>query len=207
MPKPEDSLSALFQSLGLDDTKFQATTNAAAQEAERRWPLFKAVSSKRPESAPTSSAQERPTWSSQDKPGGGECNPTLSMSDLSGEQDKRLSKISEQPLAGAAESMAPIAQEKPLGEPPCSNQDLSQEEAAANTHRSLLAAPAGVQNVEVDDAGLFEKIAAEPMVPNVAEAGHTDEPLVSVFSRLQGKGRIVNKPAERQSSFLGRLGK
>lgn len=209
MPKPEDSLSALFQSLGLDDTKFQATTNAAAQEAERRWPLFKAVSSKRPESTPALSAQERPTWSSQDKSEVGACKPPLSMPDLSREQDTSLSKISEPPLAGAAASTAPIAQESLLSAPPGSDQDFSQEEATAKTHSSLFAAPAVVQNVEVGGSGLFEKIVAELATaePDLSAAGHADEPLVSVFSRLQGKGRVVSKPAERLSSFLGRLGK
>lgn len=211
MPKPEDKLSALFQSLGLDDTKFQATTKAAAQEVEQRWPLFKAVSPQTPKSAPALSAQERQIWSSQEKPEAGAREPGLSMPGLSTELAQSLSQIFERTSAQAAEPTAPKAQEEPLSEPPNDARDFSQE-ATSNTLSSLFArSPEVVQSVEEASSvlGLFEKIVAGPMAArrDLSGAVHADEPLVSVFSRLQGKEKIVIKPAQRQSSFLGRLGK
>ncbi len=94
MSKSADDLSALFRSLGPDDSSFQATETAAAREAAQRWPLFQAVSPRKSETTPTLSAQERQRWSHQEQHEGGERKPALSLPGLSDKMARSLSKMS-----------------------------------------------------------------------------------------------------------------
>lgn len=211
MPKPGDTLPTLFRSLGPDDANFQATMDAAAQEAEQRWPLFRAVSPKKPELTPTLSAQERMHWSSLEKPSVGESRPALSLPGLSDKLAMSLGKLSAQTSAEVARLTSQRSPEKQSSEPQHSTQTPSQK-APADCRSSLFPRQQAVdQKVEVkaDILGLFNKIAAKPVVskPDLPGAARSDDSLANIFSRLEPKETVVSKPAERRSSFLDRLGR
>lgn len=212
MPHPGDDLSALFRSLGPDDANFQATTNAAAQEAEQRWPLFKAVSPRKPEATPALTAQEKQRWSSQEKAETGERKPALTLPGLSDKLARSLSKMSGRTMPGAPKPVARTAPHQRLTEPPqtaCqSTQETPSEKRGSPFSRSSPAVPSAV--LERDGVlGLFQKKLEEPVAVHrdMSGSARADDSLASVFSRLEGKNDVVNKSADRRSSFLSRLGK
>ena len=211
MPKPEDTLPTLFRSLGPDDANFQATMDASAQEAEQRWPLFRAVAPKKSELTPALSPQERMHWSSPERPSVGECRPALSLPGLSDKLAISLGKLSAQTSAEVARLTTQRSPEEQPSEAQHSAQTSSQK-SPADYRSSLFPRPQAVdQKVEVkaDILGLFNKIAAKPVVskPDLPRAARSDDSLANIFNRLEPKETVVSKPAERRSSFLDRLGK
>lgn len=206
MSESRDNLSALFRSLEPDDTNFQATTNAFAQEAEERWPLFKAVSPKIPEPTPALSAQERQRWSNLEKPEVGVHKPALSLPEFSEKLEMSLSKISEQPTAKAAQPVTRISKESPPSESSHNQRDFSQQ-TTSNTRNPLFSrSTAVVRSSEAE--GVFPQILAEATATknDLSGAAHADTSLTSVFSRIQGKEKATSNSVERLSSFFGRLG-
>lgn len=211
MPKPADDLSALFRSLGPDDSSFKATETAAAREAAQRWPLFQAVSPRKPDATPQLSAQERQRWSHQEQPEGAERKPSLSLPGLSDKMARSLGKMSgrttdapmQNPARRAEPDTPPVAQ-RSLRSPP---QMTTMESRSALFSTS----PQASQNLESQGSGLglFGSTAGGFMASRLSasEATHADDSLAGVFSRLEEKPQVIDKPSDKKSSFLSRLGK
>jgi len=211
MANPVDDLSALFRSLGPDDSSFQATETTAAREAAQRWPLFQAVSPRKPETTPKLSAQERQRWSHQEQHEGGERKPALSLPGLSDKMARSLGKMSgrttDAPMQNPARRAEPDT-------PPVAPRSLrSTPQMTTMESRSALfsATPQASQDLETHGSGLglFGSVAGGSLAPSRAgsEATHADDSLAGVFSRLEEKPKTTNKPDEKKSSFLSRLGK
>ena len=212
MPKPADDLSALFRSLGPDDSSFQATETAAAREAAQRWPLFQAVSPRKPETTPTLSAQERQRWSHQEQHEGGERKPALSLPGLSDKMARSLGKMSGRtanpPMQNRDRRTEPDA---PQVAPPRSSRSVPQMTTIESRSALFSAPPQASQNLETPGSGLglFGSTAGGSMAPSlsVSEAPHADDSLASVFSRIEAKPQTLNKLVDKKYSFLNRLGK
>lgn len=58
-----DKLSPLFKSLRPDESHLQTAAAVAVQEAEQRWPLFRAIAPTRPVTTPELTGEERGHWS------------------------------------------------------------------------------------------------------------------------------------------------
>lgn len=209
MAKLGDDPSTLFRSLRPDNANFQASTTAAAREAEQRWPLFKAVSPKKPQPTPALSAQERQRWSSQDRPDVSERKPALSLPGVSTKLAQGLSKMSGR--AAAERPTVRAEREKSSSEVMRSAPKFPQEIPTENrssifSRVSALGADEEVSNHGVGLSGnrAAQSVAAEPEVPTVAAA---DDSLASIFNRLEGKEKVADKPASKRTSFLGRLGR
>lgn len=106
MAKSADDLSALFRSLGPDDSGFRVTETAAAREAEQRWPLFQAVAPKKMATTPTLSTQERDFWSQQKQYEGRARKPALSLPGLSDKMAKSLGKMSGRPADAPMQNLS-----------------------------------------------------------------------------------------------------
>lgn len=222
MAKVGEDPSSLFRSLRPDDAKFQAGTASAAREAELRWPLFKTISPKKPEPTPALSADERRRWSNQERPSIEERKPALSVPGVSSKLAKSLSRMAPRPApapAVAAVAEAPVAaplRRKPVSESvritPNPTQKPPERERAGPFSRMVAANP--VEEVQEEDyeAQAVETqgrqgVAAKAEMPALAPAGNS---LVSLFKRLEKDEKIekvIAKPARRQSSFMGRIGK
>ncbi|MFZ4478515.1 MAG: hypothetical protein ACOYNZ_01335 [Rhodoferax sp.] len=212
MTKFGEDPSSLFRSLRPDDASFQASTVAAAREAELRWPLFKTLSPKKAEPTPALSAEERRHWSVQERPSSEERKPVLSVPGVSNKLAKSLSKMALRP--------APAVAEKPV-KPPHRSMPASE---------SVRSSPSLTQNTpERDRSPLFAETVASRASEDIEE--HSEEPLrmsnaqrstaetdmaapvssatslASLFKRLEGEEKVDAKPVRRKSSFLGRLGK
>ncbi len=219
MSKPADNLSALFRSLGPDDTEFRANTHALAQEAEQRWPLFKAVAPKKPEVTPMLSAQERQRWDIQDRAENGARKPALSLPGFSDKLAHSLGRIAEQAQeATQAANNRNTSRPAPPSPAPRETRPAPMATPAVPTKKPLSTDNAG--------SGLFGKInavapapAAEPSraddvisglfgAPAKVEQAPSSATLASVFSRLEGDDKPTTaKATEKRSSFLDRLGK
>lgn len=209
MAKPGDDPSTLFRSLRPDNANFQASTSAAAREAEQRWPLFKAVSPKKSEPTPALSAQERQRWSSQEKPDVSERKPALSLPGVSAKLAQGLSKMSgraatERPAMRAEREQSPS--EAMRGAPKFSPEIATENRGSLFSRVSAVAADEEVSNFGVGLSGnrAAPPVTAEPEMPTVAGA---NDSLASIFNRLESKEKVADKPASRRPSFLGRLGR
>lgn len=209
MAKLGDEPSTLFRSLRPDNANFQASTTAAAREAEQRWPLFKAVSPKKPQPTPALSAQERQRWSSQDRPDVSERKPALSLPGVSTKLAQGLSKMSGRTATERPTERA--EREKSSNEVPHSAAKFSPEiptENRSSLFSRVSAVDAGEEasnyGVGLSRNRVTQPVATEPEVSTVAGA---DDSLASIFNRLEGKEKVADKPASRRTSFLGRLGR
>lgn len=211
MAKPGDDPSALFRSLRPDNANFQASTTAAAREAEQRWPLFKAVSPKKPEPTPALSAQERQRWSNQERPDVGERKPALSLPGVSTKLAQGLSKMSGRTATVADRPTERAQRERSSSEVLRGIPKFSQETSPEN--RGLLFSRASAtdsdEEGQSDGVGLSGTRAAQPpqAEPEMKSAAGTDDSLARIFNRLEGKERIAEKPINKRVSFLGRLGR
>lgn len=209
MAKPGDDPSTLFRSLRPDNANFQASTSAAAREAEQRWPLFKAVSPKKSEPTPALSAQERQRWSSQERPDVSERKPALSLPGVSAKLAQGLSKMSgrattERPTMRAEREESPS--EAMRSAPKFPPEIRTENRGSLFSRVSAVDADEEVSNFGVGLSGnrAAQPRAAEPEMPAVAGA---DDSLASIFNRLESKEKVADKPASRRPSFLGRLGR
>lgn len=212
MAKRGEDPSALFRSLRPDDANFQASANAAAREAELRWPLFKAVSPRKPEPTPALSAQDRLRWSNQERPDAEERKPALSLPGVSNKLAKSLSKMSGRTAAtAAAKPTVRSEQIKPLEEPPRSPPKATKK-APAEDRRPLFSrtSTAGrsdqAENYGLGLSGNQAETAPVAIEPEQPAAARGNDSLASIFSRLEGKEKVAGKPAGKRASFLGRLG-
>jgi hypothetical protein len=207
MPKSTD-LSALFRSLGPDDSSFQASEATAARQSTQRWPLFQAVSPKKPDSTPTLTTQERQRWSPQEQHELGESKPALSLPGLSDKMAMSLGKMSGRTVVAPAKNLAKRA--------PLTAQDESPRSAPMASPVETRSAwlPVSTQarqstsvehKSQAPGLGLF----GSPLAPGrvSSKATQAGDSLASVFSRLEGKPEAVNKMNNKKSSFLNRLGK
>ncbi len=241
MSKPSDDLSALFRSLRPDESVFQENASSGAREAQQRWPLFKAVVPQKPQETPALTEQERQRWVSQEKSAVGTRKPALSLPGLSDKMSMSLGKMSVQAVKNTAavkpatrwESERYVAEgavEQPLAEPSerartASVEPLRQTNTPINRVPAVTKASSAAPVVSVAGSqtgqGVFDKkpalsVPAQVPVPAVPQrdlpaAGHGDESLKSIFSRLEAKPEakpeVEVKSAVKRSSFMDRLGK
>lgn len=191
MAKVGEYSSTLFRSLRPDDENFQASATAAAREAEQRWPLFKAVSPRKLAPTPVLSAQERTIWSNQEKPSKPERKPALSVPGVSNKMAVNLNKMGGRSTAPAlAKSLVRAERDSPV--PESLRPQRSAPEPQPEGRSLLFSKAAPIDPVE------------EPPVQAPARA---DDSLAKLFNRLEGKEKVVEKPAGKRASFLGRLGR
>ena len=212
MSQPPDKLSGLFRSLRPDDANFQASLNAAAHQAEERWPLLKAIAPKKPALTPTLSAEERQHWSSQEQVGSRERKPALSLPGLGDKLTQSLNKMAGRTKVIPAASPAPDPTE-PQPSPRTAVRQIEPPPAEAPRERPGLFSRSTVVEPSVMPApeglGLFGRKTAEPTAPEPLPSHVTaaDDSLASIFSRLVEPEKVADKAALKRPSFLSRLGK
>jgi hypothetical protein len=223
MKKTNNNLSALFRSLGPDETGLEAIAKAAAPKVEKEWPLFKAVPPAEQLPTPPLSLQERKVWSKQAKVKAEVPRPTLSMSGLSSKLAKSLSQISEQMTVEESDMDTPLA-EQPfrMGVLPQSKQDSLLEKASNPAGSLFVQSPPAIELLEQveegEKIGLFERPPSQSTVLGQGKANPKalaktqgadkgDDRLTNIFSRLEEKEKTVIKPVEKRSSLSKRMGK
>jgi hypothetical protein len=211
MPKSTD-LSVLFRSLGPDDSSFQASEATAARQSTQRWPLFQAVSPKKPDSTPTLTTQERQRWSPQEQHELGESKPALSLPVLSDKMAMSLGKMSGRTVVAPVKNLAkraPLtAQDEPRRSAPMAS-PVETRSAWLPASTQARQSTSVEHKSQAPGLGLFGSVAGHPLAPGrvPSEAIQAGDSLASVFSRLEGKPETVNKMNNKKSSFLNRLGK
>lgn len=213
MSQPPDKLSGLFRSLRPDDANFRASLNAAAHQAEERWPLLKAISPKKPALTPTLSAEERQHWSSQEQVGSRERKPALSLPGLGDKLTQSLNKMGGRTKVIPAASPAPEpAAPQPSPRAAARHMEPLPTEAPKERPGLLFSRPKVVEPSVMptpEGLGLFGKKTAEPAVsePLMTHVTAADDSLASIFSRLIEPEKVADKAAVKRPSFLSRLGK
>lgn len=222
MKKTNNNLSALFRSLGPDETGLEAIAKEAAPKIETEWPLFKAVPPVEQQPTPPLSPQERKVWSKQAKVKAEAPRPTLSMSGLSSKLAKSLSQISEQMGVeeDGTETVPPEKQPQVRALAPSQHEGLSErpsKSAGSLFSRSSPAVEPLEQEAENPEAGLFERTdppralgpekAKSTPPAKTPDAAKGDDRLANIFSRLEEKEKVVVKPVEKRSSLSKRMGK
>lgn len=190
MPKSPNDLSTLFRSLGPGTASSQASPAAAAQEAEQRWPLLKALAPKKAAPPPLLSEEDKSRWSTPEPANRAGRKPALSLPGLGDRLTQSLGKMAARPLPRQASAMQAEGHHTPTREMPA---------------RMGLEAPART--------GLFarakdEFFAKTPVqVPVVQAPVAQDDSLASLFGRLASVEEPVVPPPPRKSSFLSRIGR
>lgn len=212
MPKPADDLSALFRTLAPDDSNFQVSVTNAAREATQRWPLFQAVSPRKSATTPPLSTQERQRWSQQDQHVAGERKPALSLPGLSDKMARSLDKMAGRPVEVPVQNLAKRSEQSPLPLTPTGSGHDALPGVSMNARSALFSGglTAGLDREEQRPGlGLFGAVAGSSMDSRSDESAvtHADDSLASVFSRIEKQLDAVNRPIEKKSSFLSRLGK
>lgn len=215
MPHPRDDLPKLFRSLGPDDADFQANAKAAAREVEQRWPLFRAISPKKPVPTPALTEQERQRWTGQEQSRDDKGVPALTRPGLADKLASSLSKMSGRMAPDTSESITlvragakqPSATPMRSIRPPPSRTETKDRGILA----SFPTRTDSVMHERPTGLGLFETPAAADKAAarhQVADAP-ADQSLKGVFSRLEGaeKEKVIANPVAKRSTFLGRLGR
>ncbi len=212
MAKFGEDPSSLFRSLRPDDASFQASTAAAAREAEQRWPLFKTISPKKPAPTPALSIEERHHWSSDDRPSTEERKRALSVPGVSNKLAKSLSRMVTRPLPAATEQPSPLPAKRSLageaeGTSPKLVQKISGRDRDGLFAKAASAIPTRQGHESVKQP--FGRIASPTAAPGAEMPVTTpaDNSLSSIFKRLEKGEKAVAKPVRRQSTLMGRLGK
>lgn len=201
MSQPADKLSGLFRSLRPDDANFQASLNAAAHQAEERWPLLKAISPQKPALTPALSTEERQRWSHQEQPGARERKPALSLPGLGDKLTQSLSKMGgRSTVVTAAPLFAEPVEPPPLWRAPAKRMEVPPPEMPRELASTLFSRPPTVESNVVAQ----EPAAPERLMTRVVAA---DDSLASIFSRLAEPEEAVSKALVKRPSFLSRLGK
>jgi len=222
MKKTNNNLSALFRSLGPDETGLEAIAKATAPKVEKEWPLFKAVPPAEQQPTPPLSPQERKVWSKQAKVKTEVPRPTLSMSGLSSKLAKSLSQISEQMTDEESGTNTAQPEKQPRVRGLAQSKQDSLSERASSPAGSLFAKSSPTmepleQEEERHKAGLFERPASQPVLAQAKvknkplaksqDAVKSDDRLANIFSRLEEKEKVTVKPVEKRSSLSKRMGK
>jgi hypothetical protein len=224
MKKTNNNLSALFRSLGPDETGLEAIAKATAPKVEKEWPLFKAVPPVEQQPTPPLSPQERKIWSKQAKVKTEVPRPTLSMSGLSSKLAKSLGQISEQMAVEERDMDVAPPEKQPRVGALAHNKRDSLSERASSPSNALFAKPSPAvelpqQEKESHKVGLLERAASQPVLAQekartkplakTQEAAESDDRLANIFSRLEEKEKekVAVKPVEKRSSLSKRMGK
>jgi hypothetical protein len=225
-----ENLSVLFRSLGPDDESFHMAENELAKKGEQKWPLFKAISLKRPEPTPELSAQERRCWNRQEKSVVEERKPALSLPAFSKKLTISLDKITKQVELGAVQASFSRKQASVQSVPPVGHFDEPRQlesnivdtpDITSTLSTSILSTSAPITpapqffkppvadlNLDVEPSS-YEHADVIPVAPmrELSDTNHADDSLQSLFSRIQGIEKVAIKPAEKQSLFFDRLKK
>jgi hypothetical protein len=230
MANSGENLSVLFRSLGPDDESFHMAENELAKKSEQKWPLFKAISLKRPEPTPELSAQERQCWNRREKSAVEERKPALSLPAFSKKLTISLDKITKQVELGAVQPSFNREQASMQNASPVGHFDEQQQlesnivdtpnftstfsTSILSTSAPITPAPQffkpSVADLNLDaEPSSHEHTDVMPVVPmrELSDTNHADDSLQSLFSRIQGKEKVTNKSAEKQSLFFDRLRK
>jgi hypothetical protein len=225
MANSGENLSVLFRSLGPDDESFHMAENELAKKSEQKWPLFKAISLKRPEPTPELSAQERQCWNRREKSAVEERKPALSLPAFSKKLTISLDKITKQVELGAVQASFSRKQASVQSVPPVGHFDEPRQlesnivdtpdiTSILSTSAPITPAPQFFKppvadlNLDVEPSS-YEHADVIPVAPmrELSDANHADDSLQSLFSRIQGIEKVAIKPTEKQSLFFDRLKK
>jgi hypothetical protein len=230
MTNSGENLSVLFRSLGPDDESFHMAENELTKKGEQKWPLFKAISLKRPEPTPELSAQERQCWNRQEKSVVQERKPALSLPAFSKKLTISLDKITKQVELGAVQISFSKEQSSMKSASPVGYFDESHQlksnivdtqnvtstlsTSTLSTSAPITPAPQFFKPLVADfnldaEPSSYEHAGVMPVVPvpELSDTNQADDSLQSLFSRIQGKEKETIKPAEKQSFFFDRLRK
>lgn len=177
MPTPPNDLSAIFRSLGPRATSAQASPVAAAQAAEQRWPLLKAIAPRSPTPPPALSDEDKARWGTSDPANRPEKKPALSMPGLGDKLTKSLGKMGGRLTAPLPSPVPPVVYEVPVQIPVRAvllTKHLQEPEVRPEVHASVT---------------------------------DSDDSLSSIFGRLASVDEPQAPAAPRKSSFLSRIGK
>ena len=195
MQKLPNSTSGLIRSLGADDAYFDSRAKASAQEAEQRWPLFKAASTAKNELAPAMSDQQKEAWGGQQNDLQEGRKPALSKPGLSGKLASSLSKLT-QPIT--MRSSAPSRSTPPLSASatPRLHPNVGDGLTQKPTYSEMIAPQSRL--------GIFAKNTLPQHAAVATSAPEKDDSLKGIFSRIEGKQKSSTGSG---SSFLNRLAK
>lgn len=195
MQKSTKSASGLLRSLGADDSYFDSRAKASAQEAEQRWPLFKAASTAKSELAPAMSDQQKQAWSGQQNSLQEGRKPALSKPGLSGKLANSLGKLN-QPTAASGRA---ASRSMPSVEAPAAPRTFPQG-GIGSVQRPAPAAMLAPQS----GLGVFAKNTPPQRAAVATTAPEKDDSLQGIFGRIEGKPKTS---VGFGSSFLNRLAK
>lgn len=228
MPTPGNKLSTLFRSLGPDEAPLQASKTAALQDAEQRWPLFKAVAPRSAAQTPPLSETDRQRWSNPARPNSSAAaKAPITLPSFSGKLAHGLAKISEQSTASAGRSAPsrtaaklfpgePVAPVAARAVPAASKAPAARRAAPAPAEpvatKGFLAALANKPEPAPPAKTTRSKQAAKPesFLAKFAEPAPSAAPdsLSAVFGRIEGKQQASTpNNTKAKPSFLSRLGK
>lgn len=199
-----EDVTKLFRALSPDDFNVQAAANAAAREAEQRWPLLKASVPQKLDLPPELSDQEKQRWGQQKKLSIDHRKPTLSMPTSSDKMALSLDKMS-----GRKVNVAPSRPETTTA-----NRALPAAVSATSTNASTTApaharAPAVMKPDPVKpvvEAKMKQNLFFSAAKPAVQEE-KPDNSLGGIFRRLAGKKDTEVAAMTPKGSLFGRLGK
>lgn len=213
MPKHHSEMAGLFRSLQPDDSGIQAAEQAAAHDAEERWPLFKAMSPGAPAATPALSDDDRARWRNQPLPDRAEPRGGLSLPGLGHKLADGLARMSQR---GAGTTLAaaalPPVPEKKRPPAPASAVPRAAPPAPADRGKRLPAAPVASASPKTlaSAPGFLKAAAASPAGGPPRERSipaDNGDSLAEIFSRLEGKKNDARTPKSKHSSFLSRLGR
>jgi hypothetical protein len=227
MKKPSNNLSALFRSLGPDESEFEAISKVAVPKAEKPWPLFKTVSPVEQQATPPLSPQERKNWSKQEKVKAEMPRPSLTMSGLSRKLSESLSQISKQITEEDEGDVTGVPEKLPLG----ARSQVKQDNRLEHASRPIISVAAkSLKVTEPPDSeensqsyGPLEKPSLQSNLgPETSKSKpksktktpskeledvKSDDRLANIFTRLEEKEEVIPKPVTKKSSLIKRLGK
>lgn len=212
MPKHHSEMSGLFRSLQPDDSGIQAAEQAAAHDAEERWPLFKAISPGAPPATPALSDDDRARWRNQPPPDSAEQRGALSLPGLGHKLADGLARMSQR---GAGTTLAaatlPPVPEKKRPPAPASAVSRAAPPAPVNSGKRLSPAPvASASPKTLTTAPGFFKAASSPAGGPPRETSipaDKGDSLAEIFGRLEGPKNNASTAKNKHSSFLSRLGR
>lgn len=200
MTTSHDEFSRLFRSIGTGQAALPAAP--AAREAEQRWPLLGALPPQKPASVPALSDGEKQQRNSPRRQEATQRKPALTLPGIGDKLAFNLNRMAEpkkpapaaQPARTEAPApVAPAVRAMAQPQPP--------EPAERRSPFSRMRVPAPQANAAAAKPGLFATGG------KTASAPADDRSLNSVFARLERREEPAAAPAERRTSFLGRLGR
>ena len=213
MPQTGQDLPKLFRSLGRLVADPRSVSQAESNDAEKRWPLLKAMPPKEPAPIPELTTQEKQKWQTQEPSEKATRKQRLSLPGLGDHLAQGLQKMS---TRAKTEYQPDEPNEQFVTEPaakPLPRQfPFTRGETGASTTSVLPAqqepAEPVIKKRAVELASIFSKNEPEATA-NPPQELPADDSLKSIFSRLAdfGKVPLPLTPPEKRPSYFGRLGK